>query len=85
MPEKRQIVLVVDDTPENIEVLRQLLRADYTIHAAISGEKGLEIARKLPQPDIILLDLFLQMGGHGSPVRGFDIDTDINSATSSPR
>ncbi len=59
MPEKRQIVLVVDDTPENIEVLRQLLRADYTIHAAISGEKGLEIARKLPQPDIILLDIMM--------------------------
>lgn len=59
MPEKRQIVLVVDDTPENIEILRQLLRTDYTIHAAISGEKGLEIARKLPQPDIILLDIMM--------------------------
>lgn len=59
MPEKRQIVLVVDDTPENIEVLRQLLRTDYIIHAAISGEKGLEIARKLPQPDIILLDIMM--------------------------
>ncbi len=59
MSEKRQIILVVDDTPENIEVLRQLLRADYTIHAAISGEKGLEIARRMPQPDIILLDIMM--------------------------
>lgn len=57
--QNRPIVLVVDDTPENIEVLRQLLRIDYSIRAAISGEKGLEVAHCHPQPDIILLDIMM--------------------------
>jgi putative two-component system response regulator len=57
--EDRQTVLVVDDTPENIEVLRQLLRADYTVRAAVTGEKALEIALGHPQPDLILLDIMM--------------------------
>lgn len=61
----KQTVLVVDDTPDNIEILRQLLRADYTIRAAISGEKALEIALSQPQPDIILLDIMMSgMNGY---------------------
>ncbi|MCK9259518.1 MAG: two-component system response regulator [Azoarcus sp.] len=55
----KQSVLVVDDTPENIELLRQLLRADYVVHAAVSGRKGLDIAHASPQPDIILLDVMM--------------------------
>ena len=58
-PDTRQRVLIVDDTPENIEILRQLLRSDYAIQASISGEKGLEIAQRTPQPDIILLDVMM--------------------------
>ena len=58
-PDTRQRVLIIDDTPENIEILRQLLRADYAVQAAINGAKGLEIARNLPQPDIILLDIMM--------------------------
>jgi putative two-component system response regulator len=58
-PDTRQRVLIVDDTPENIEILRQLLRTDYAIQAAINGEKSLEIARRTPQPDIILLDVMM--------------------------
>lgn len=61
----KQSVLVVDDTPENIELLRQLLRADYVVQAAVSGRKGLEIARASPQPDIILLDVMMpEMDGY---------------------
>jgi putative two-component system response regulator len=59
MPDTRQRVLIIDDTPENIEVLRQLLRTDYAVQAATSGTKGLEIARSTPQPDIILLDIMM--------------------------
>ncbi|CAH1746289.1 putative cyclic di-GMP phosphodiesterase VC_1348 [Thauera humireducens] len=61
----RQRVLIIDDTPENIEVLRQLLRGDYVVQAAINGKKGLEIAQALPQPDIILLDIMMpEMDGY---------------------
>ncbi len=61
MPEEneKQRILVVDDTPENIEVLRQLLRSDYKVTAAIRGEKALEIARGEPKPDIVLLDIMM--------------------------
>lgn len=61
----RQRVLIIDDTPENIEVLRQLLRGDYVVQAAINGKKGLEIAQAQPQPDIILLDIMMpEMNGY---------------------
>ncbi len=57
--DKRQRVLVVDDTPENIEVLRQTLRDDYAVMAAIKGEKALNIARGPTPPDLILLDIMM--------------------------
>ncbi|ENO75396.1 response regulator [Thauera sp. 63] len=61
----RQRVLIIDDTPENIEVLRQLLRGDYVVQAAINGKKGLDIAQAQPQPDIILLDIMMpEMNGY---------------------
>lgn len=56
--ERRQTVLIIDDTPDNIEVLRQLLRDAYGVRAALSGEKGLELAQTAP-PDIILLDIMM--------------------------
>lgn len=54
----KQTVLVVDDTPENIEVLVNTLNQDYKVKAAINGEKALEIIHKAP-PDIILLDIMM--------------------------
>lgn len=63
----RQRVLIIDDTPENIEVLRQLLRGDYVVQAAINGKKGLDIAQAQPQPDIILLDIMMpEMDGYAT-------------------
>ncbi len=61
----RQRVLIIDDTPENIEVLRQLLRGDYVVQAAINGKKGLEIAQAQPQPAAYLLDIMMpEMDGY---------------------
>ncbi|MFK5895196.1 MAG: response regulator [Pseudomonadota bacterium] len=60
MSVEKQKVLIVDDAPENIEVLRQSLRSDYIVMAAINGEKALQIATNITsQPDIILLDIML--------------------------
>ena len=56
---KRPTVLVVDDTPENIDVLNGILQDEYTIRAATSGEKALAIARSSPPPDLILLDVMM--------------------------
>ncbi|MEH6650067.1 MAG: two-component system response regulator [Motiliproteus sp.] len=52
-------ILVVDDTPENIDVLAGILKADYKIRAARNGEMALKIANMMPQPDLILLDIMM--------------------------
>ena len=56
MPERARI-LIVDDVHENLHALMNVLRDDYAIVAATSGEKALELARRLPHPDLILLDI----------------------------
>lgn len=52
-------VLVVDDAPENIEILRTILQPQYKVKAARTGERALKIARSTPQPDMILLDVIM--------------------------
>jgi sigma-B regulation protein RsbU (phosphoserine phosphatase) len=52
-------VLIVDDTPENIQVLMGTLKDQYAIVAAINGEKALKLAVAEPQPDLILLDIMM--------------------------
>ena len=52
-------VLVVDDTPDNLTLISNLLRNDYKIKVATHGEKALQIARAHPQPDLILLDIVM--------------------------
>lgn len=52
-------ILVIDDTPANIRLLIELLKADYEIIFATSGERGLELAGADPAPDLILLDLMM--------------------------
>jgi putative two-component system response regulator len=55
----RETVLVVDDTPANIDVLKELLRDDYTVKVALDGERALKIALTDNPPDIILLDVMM--------------------------
>jgi len=49
-------ILIIDDAPENLRVLSGILEPHYTVRAARSGERGLEIARGDPLPDLVLLD-----------------------------
>ena len=57
-PGVKPAILVVDDTPENIDVLRGILGADYSIKIATSGELALKVvATQLP--DLILLDVMM--------------------------
>ena len=53
----RPRLLIVDDMHENLHGLMQILRDDYAILAATRGEKAIELARRAPQPDLILLDV----------------------------
>ncbi len=57
-PEEKK-VLIVDDTPENIQVLMAALKDEYKIVAAINGQKALQMAAIDPVPDLILLDIMM--------------------------
>ena len=54
--QSKPIILVVDDTPENIDVLSGILKDNYKIKAALDGERALKIAAGENQPDLILLE-----------------------------
>jgi putative two-component system response regulator len=58
-PGERPRLLIVDDVHENLHALMNILRDDYAIAAATSGEKALELARREPRPDLILLDIVM--------------------------
>ena len=58
-PSRDGVVLVVDDTPVNINVLFETLeRRGYKVLVASNGETALERAR-LGSPDVILLDVMM--------------------------
>lgn len=58
-------ILIVDDTPENLSVLGELLQPTYRVRAANSGRRALQIARGTPRPDLILLDVMMpEMDGY---------------------
>ncbi len=52
-------VLVVDDTPDNLALMSELLRGRYRVKIANNGEKALRIANTAPHPDLILLDVMM--------------------------
>lgn len=57
--EQKPCILVIDDTPENLSLMSELLREDYQVKLAPSGERGLQIAAAEPPPDLILLDIMM--------------------------
>ncbi len=62
--ESKPRVLIVDDEKLNINILNELLRDDYQIMVATSGEQALKAVAKMP-PDLILLDVMLpDMNGY---------------------
>jgi CheY-like chemotaxis protein/anti-sigma regulatory factor (Ser/Thr protein kinase) len=61
----RQIVLVVDDQPTNIDVLLGVLQPDYRVKVALDGKQALALAAAEPPPDLILLDIMMpEMDGY---------------------
>ncbi|MDH5645535.1 MAG: response regulator, partial [Candidatus Heimdallarchaeota archaeon] len=56
---KKPVILVVDDQPENIDVLSNILRDAYKVKAAINGEQALQIIQEKQAPDLILLDVMM--------------------------
>src|SRR5690242_11001716 len=61
----KKTVLVVDDAPANIRIVNEILHDRYKVRIATNGEKGLELARVTPGPDLILLDVIMpEMDGY---------------------
>src|SRR3954468_11618406 len=58
MDASKPVVLIVDDAPESIDVLRGVLGAEYQVKAAIHGAVALELVQATP-PDLILLDVMM--------------------------
>ena len=56
--DRRPRLLLVDDEPTNLQVLRQVLQADYRLLFATDGERALLLARER-RPDLILLDIMM--------------------------
>jgi phosphoserine phosphatase RsbU/P len=62
---EKKLVLVVDDAPANIQMVRSILKDDFLIRVATSGAKALDLAKTKPQPDLILLDVTMpEMDGY---------------------
>ncbi|MFA7240346.1 MAG: PleD family two-component system response regulator [Sulfuricellaceae bacterium] len=64
--ENKPLILIVDDTPTNIQVLAETLRTDYRVKVATSGKAALAIANHPDsRPDLILLDVMMpEMDGY---------------------
>ncbi|WP_150048356.1 MULTISPECIES: diguanylate cyclase [Methylomonas] len=59
-------ILAVDDSPENLDLIKNILEPFYTVKVATSGSLAVHIAQK-HNPDLILLDIML------GDANGFDI------------
>ncbi len=63
--EDKPTVLVVDDTPENLFLVSNLLKDNYKVKVANNGDKALRISHSETPPDLILLDIMMpEMDGY---------------------
>jgi diguanylate cyclase (GGDEF)-like protein len=77
--EKPKRILVVDDNPDNIHLLRARLEArGYIVDEAEDGEAALERVHSDPAPDLILLDVMMPK------IDGFEVVRRIKSDESLP-
>jgi diguanylate cyclase (GGDEF)-like protein/PAS domain S-box-containing protein len=64
--ENRTTILIVDDVPDNLLIIGDLLRSGgYGVRVAISGELALRAASQAPLPELVLLDIMMpEMDGY---------------------
>ncbi len=76
-PAGKAEILVVDDTPANLQLLTGMLKGLWIqVRPALSGELALRAARHTP-PDLVLLDI--TMPG----LSGYDVAAELNGTRSS--
>jgi putative two-component system response regulator len=63
--EKKQTILIVDDSADSLALMNSMLKSLYRIKVAVNGEKAIQIAQDSPPPDLILLDILMpEMDGY---------------------
>lgn len=67
-------ILVIDDTPANLTSMRAMLKDDYNVKLANSGERGLAIAFSDMSLDLILLDIMMP------DMNGYEVCTRLKQA-----
>ena len=73
MDESKGTILVVDDTPANLQLLESILQEKgYAVRAAISGQMALKAVGHQP-PDVILLDINMP------EMNGFEVCRELKS------
>ncbi len=68
-------ILIVDDEPNNLQVLRQILKDHYQLIFAPNGEKALEAVAN-HSPDLILLDIMMP------GINGYEVCEKLKSSAS---
>ncbi|GAB5440698.1 MAG: hypothetical protein Fues2KO_10470 [Fuerstiella sp.] len=58
MPKTRERILIVDDNPVNCAICEEILRDDYRLCVAGSGQEALRAAERF-LPDLVLLDVMM--------------------------
>lgn len=57
MDEKEKLILIVEDNPDQLRILAEILRASgYKVASSLGAEPGLRKAKSL-KPDLVLTDL----------------------------
>lgn len=69
----QQTILVVDDAPDIIEVMTQILEPHYNVRVATSAERALKIVYSDQPPDLLLLDILMPQ------ISGFELCKRIKS------
>lgn len=76
-PVEKATILVVDDTPDNLQLLAGLFESEYRVKLANNGEKALRICQSDTPPDLLLLDIMMP------GMDGFDVAKALRSHPSS--
>lgn len=71
----KKVVLLVDDTPANIQIALAILKDLYQVKVATNGAKALELATADPAPDLILLDVMMP------GIDGFEVCTRLKASS----
>ena len=66
-------ILIVDDSPNNLELLAVVLEFDYSVVQAENGQKALDVAWA-ESPDLILMDLSMPIMDGWGALKGLRAD-----------